>query len=235
MSSLQDRLVIDGGDPCLRSDPKTKVAELLLRLQQGEAVASLGCSAVDFVAVMGFSALEGQGSLGPSLVQKTPKYPSLASHLNETSLKNLLPGSDHGTRLALSAALLQIHDFWTLSHEAAQEADDQGERHFSAYWHGIAHRREPDAGNAGYWFRRVGNHEIFTLLADQSEPLLDVHGDSGLTARLLGKGGWNPMAMIDLCTQARPGTPQETIARRLQRLEMQLLLDATATSVLSER
>ena len=67
-------------------------------------------------------------------------------------------GPSDGLRLALAAGLLQIHDFWDASHEAAQEADDLGERDFSAYWHGIAHRREPDAGNASYWFRRVGRH-----------------------------------------------------------------------------
>ena len=37
------------------------------------------------------------------------------------------------------------------------------------------------------------------------------------------QGGWNPSAMIDLCTGARAGSPEETLARRLQRLEMQLL------------
>ena len=45
-------------------------------------------------------------------------------------------------------------------------------------------------------------------------------------SRLLS-GGWNAMAMIDLCTQARPGSPREILARRLQRLEMWLLLEAT--------
>ena len=37
--------------------------------------------------------------------------------------------------------------------------------------------------------------------------------------------------MIDLCTGARPGTPDELLARRLQRLEMQILLDATVAAV----
>ena len=35
------------------------------------------------------------------------------------------------------------------------------------------------------------------------------------------------MAMIDLCSQAQAGSPREILARRLQRLEMWLLLEAT--------
>jgi hypothetical protein len=130
-------------------------------------------------------------------------------------------------RLALAAGLLQVHDFWNASHEAAQKADDLGERDFSAYWHGIVHRREPDPGNAAYWFHRVGRHPVFTPLADAARPLLAEHSDLSLAGRLLSGGAWNPSAMIDLCTEARPGTPRETLARRLQRLEMWLLLEAT--------
>jgi hypothetical protein len=37
--------------------------------------------------------------------------------------------------------------------------------------------------------------------------------------------------MIDLRTEARPGTPDKGLARRLEGLEMQLLLDATAAAV----
>ncbi len=120
-----------------------------------------------------------------------------------------------------------MHDFWDASHEAAQKADDLGERDFSAYWHGIAHRREPDPGNASYWFRRVGRHPLFPSLAEAARPLLERQGDASLTGRLLSGGGWNPSAMIDLCSEAKSGTPRESLARRLQRLEMWLLLEAT--------
>jgi hypothetical protein len=207
------------------------VQEALRRLEAGERVDSLGLSCDERLAVLGFAALNGPGSLGPSLVQAQPGHPLLESHLNETAVGQLYPGASRAERLALASGLFQIHDFWEASHEAAQVADDLGERSFSAYWHGIAHRREPDAGNALYWFRKVGRHPLFPALGDAARALLEEHGDDRLTERLLGQGGWNPSAMIDLCTQARPGTPNETVARRLQRLEMQLLLDATAAAV----
>ncbi len=143
----------------------------------------------------------------------------------------VFPGAPHRARLCLAAGLLQIHDFWDASHEAAQQADDQGEQACSAYWHGIAHRREPDAANAAYWFRRVGKHSIFKPLAEEARPFLDRHGDSQIAGRLLPGGIWNATAMIDLCTQARPGTPNEALARRLQRLEMWLLLEATYEAI----
>jgi hypothetical protein len=139
----------------------------------------------------------------------------------------VFPSATSPSRLALAAGLLQVCDFWDASHEAAQKADDLGERDYSPYWHGIAHRREPDPGNAAYWFRRVGRHPVFTPLAAAARPLLDEHGDSGLAGRLIASGAWNPSAMIQLCTEARPGTPVETLARQLQRLEMWLLLEAT--------
>jgi hypothetical protein len=231
MTSLWDHLALGEGEPRVRVGAGMTVNEALRRLEGGERFDSLGLSGDERLAVLGFAALNGPGSLGPPLVQAHPGHPLLEPRLNEAAVGQLYPGSSRPARLALAAGLLQIHDFWEASHEAAQVADDLGERSFSAYWHGIAHRREPDAGNAAYWFRKVGRHPLFPTLSEAARPLLQVHGDDRLTDRLLGQGVWNPSAMIDLCTEARPGTPNEALARRLQRLEMQLLLDATAAAV----
>ncbi len=40
------------------------------------------------------------------------------------------------------------------------------------YWHAIIHRREGDWSNAGYWFRRVGEHPVLMDVyeADLSAP-----------------------------------------------------------------
>jgi hypothetical protein len=229
MGVLADRLILDGTRYRLRSDGRA-VSDLLGQLESGELPAAViapgAVTPADVVAALAHDALGAEGSDGLPLVQSRPPRPRLERALKEPAWAEVFPRAECPSRLALAAGLLQVFDFWDASHEAAQQADDQGERDFSAYWHGIAHRREPDPGNAAYWFRRVGRHPLFTALAESARPLVDEHGDAALASRL-SSGGWNAMAMIDLCSEARPGTPRESLARRLQRLEMWLLLEAT--------
>ncbi len=221
MGQLEDRSRSEG----------LALPEIIARLDSGELPAALigsgALTPVDVVASLAREALGDDDSPALPLVRANPRAPRLATALSEPAWAEVFPAAASRSRLAIAAGLLQIHDFWDASHEAAQKADDLGERDFSAYWHGIAHRREPDPGNAGYWFRRVGRHPLFPSLAEAARPLLERHGDASLTGRLLSGGGWNPSAMIDLCTEAKPGTPRENLARRLQRLEMWLLLEAT--------
>jgi hypothetical protein len=218
MSSLEDR--IEGAS-----------GEVVSRLEAGEApgplAEALGLGPVDLVAAIARVGLGAERSDGPGLVRASPTHPRLEKALTDDALAALFPSSTRPFRLALAAGLLQILDSWDASHTAAQEADDLGERSTAAYWHMIAHRREPDAGNALYWARRVGRHPIFEDLAKAARPLLEAQGDRTLADRLAPAGSWSPSAMIDLATRARPGTPLETLARRLQRLEMIHLLDAT--------
>ena len=234
MGVLRDRLVKGDGPACLRATG-TSVTEVVDRLAGTDSPVKLigqgGLAPADLIAALAQAALGDDDSPGPPLVQARPRTPALLRSLTEPAWVAVFPGAPHRARLCLAAGLLQVHDFWDASHDAAQKADDQGERECSAYWHGIAHRREPDAGNAAYWFRRVGKHAIFKPLAEEARPLLDAHGDSQLAGRLNSGGAWNATAMIDLCTQTRPGTPAETLLRRLQRVEMWLLLEATIAAI----
>lgn len=211
------------------------VAEVIERLErEGDPAAlceALKIDAADLLAALAFEALGSIESVGPALVQTPPRRPKFLGALSEPSLARLFPGTARPGRLSLSAGLLQMHGFWDASHEAAQEADDLGEKAVASYWHGIAHRREPDAGNASYWFRNVGRHRVFEPLAKLAQPLVAEHASDAMIAKVCNRqGGWDPFAMIELCTRARPGSAQAEVAQKLQRLEMSLLLDFTAAA-----
>jgi hypothetical protein len=113
---------------------------------------------------------------------------------------------------ACLAALWLYHDFLEEAHALSQSIDTAN----GSYWHGIMHRREPDAANAAYWFRRVGTHPIFVPLANEAR-------SAGLE---LSADHWDPFAFIDLCEKHRgTGTPDEMTLRRVQHKEWELLFD----------
>jgi len=116
---------------------------------------------------------------------------------------------------AALAGLYLYFDCWTEAHETAQDiATVEG-----SYWHAIVHRQEPDAGNAGYWFRQVGAHAIFPALRDAA-------AEVGLAVG----PRWKPDAFIEVCERARqsPGSDLERQARSVQLAEWQLLFDYCA-------
>jgi hypothetical protein len=119
---------------------------------------------------------------------------------------------DRSMALACISGLWLLHDFLDESHTISQDiASATG-----SYWHGIMHRREPDASNAKYWFRQFDHHPVFDELAvDAAE----------LGYQPTGKR-WNPMAFIDACeTERGQGSEREMLLRRVQRREWDLLFD----------
>jgi len=73
---------------------------------------------------------------------------------------------------ALSAPLLALwHDGrgdWDAAHKVAQDIDDA-----SGSWiHAYLHRKEGDAGNAAYWYRRAGKPVATASLAAEWEQIV---------------------------------------------------------------
>ena len=118
----------------------------------------------------------------------------------------------------LTSAALLWHDHLDASHALSQDIETRE----GSWLHGIMHRREPDYGNAKYWFKRVGPHAAFPKLAACAAELLRDCGDN-----LFATGPWDPFAFIDECEAAESGKDAEVInvLRQIQAAEFDVLIE----------
>jgi hypothetical protein len=103
--------------------------------------------------------------------------------------------------------------------DAAHASADSVENPNGYFWHAIVHRQEPDASNAGYWFRKTGKHPIFPRLAAEAGGIGYRDGRE-----------WDPFAFVKFCESAarQPGSREEQLAIQVQLVEWQLLFDYCA-------
>jgi hypothetical protein len=107
---------------------------------------------------------------------------------------------------ACMAGLWLYFDYLDESHTISQDLHTKE----GSFWHAIMHRREPDAWNSKYWWRRVGSHPVLGQLREQTPSV-------GYEYR-------TPEEFVDFCERVRgTGSPAEELAQRVQLLEWQLL------------
>ncbi len=158
----------------------------------------------------------------PLTRSKLPEHPDL-DRLAKKRAAHLFP--DARDPVCAHSGLLLFLGGWEQSHHVAQDIS----RAEGSYWHAIAHRIEPDIGNAGYWFRRVGAHPIFAALQDGAASISANHGESGWTT----PDPWDPFAFLRLCERAASDEKSESYAQavEIQSLEWTLLFEWCARPV----
>src|SRR3954451_20612071 len=153
------------------------------------------CYGTDVAEILG---VDGGGRRPFPLVLDHPPSPAIVSRLEAVSPANLFAGSP-APEAALAGLWLYFGAF-DQAHRIAQDIPGQD----GSYWHGILHRHEPDAANAGYWFRKVGTHPLFPELRSAAAGILGSQTGSG---RFVLGSRWDPFAFIDFYENARLQSP----------------------------
>jgi hypothetical protein len=94
------------------------------------------------------------------------------------------------------------------SHRISQELEAPE----GSAWHAVMHRREPDAWNSKYWWRRVGGHPVLEQLRARSPEI--------------GYRYTSAEEFVDFCERVRgTGSADEELAEAVQELEWRLLFE----------
>jgi hypothetical protein len=161
----------------------------------------------------------------PGLPALGPKSRASAVAIDEIEHAFKISAKSQTTDLLRAAALLW-NDHLDEAHQIVQDLGNAD----ASLLHAIMHRREPDYGNAKYWFRRVADHPSYPAMALKATTILANHPDlRGF--QMIISDRWNPFAFVDACEAAalnRLSVESVEGLKTIQGIEMRSLVSVMA-------
>lgn len=155
-------------------------------------------------------------SLHEQLSQRQPLPPLFPKTVFDKSLSPQIEAADLSD--FERCGLLMLNDDLDAAHSVVQNLPDDT----SAFWHAIMHRREGDASNAKYWWRRTENHAAFGSVYENVRKYLQSENDAAaqqFLSQLEAQQNWLPVAFVDACQSG-----DAEWLRQVQIIEMETLL-----------
>ena len=135
---------------------------------------------------------------------------------------------DADTLDVLRSAALLWHDHLDASHSISQSIPTAT----GSFLHGIMHRREPDYGNAKYWFHRVHSHPAYADIAQAVQERLDSGELPSSLSHLVNQGNWDAFGFVDAVEEGLGSSKDPEIIQGLQRVQ-QVEFECLLATVLS--
>jgi hypothetical protein len=159
-------------------------------------------------------------SLGPEQRVSREPLKSLEGKLARLFSETSVPPS---AKPLICALVLLWHDYLDESHSISQGIHNED----GSFLHGIMHRREPDYGNAKYWFQRVGEHPCYPIIAEKAYKILSDTNSHEFKQKLIHDANWDAFAFIDPCESALRKNNELTISilKQIQEIEFKTLLE----------
>jgi len=142
---------------------------------------------------------------------------------SDAELFGTAPSSGSTMTTACRAGLLLWNDDLDGSHRISQGVEDAT----GSFWHAIMHRREGDAANSGYWWRKTGAHPAFAEVQAEALRVLQNESDEQaqeFAAALKRAATWLPVEFVAHCETARRDGDEADWLKRVQVVETAVLL-----------